>query len=98
MKRTLAILLVCVLCVGTLVLPILHLANCHDDDGCVGHAAHDSANCAICHLINVPIHDTAPQVEPVAEPACFVLISVSPRLLLAAVPGGSAQARAPPAA
>ena len=98
MRRIIAIALATVLVVGTLVLPILHLAHCHDDDSRKGHEGHDSAHCPICHLINTPLHDAAPQIETVAAPAVYVFISISPRLVFAAVPGGSARARAPPAA
>ena len=97
MKRILAIVLVLVLVVGTLVLPILHLAHCHEHDGGAGHAGHDSAHCPLCQLVHAPIHDAAPQVEPVAFSAGYVLVSFSPRLVIAAISGGSAQARAPPA-
>lgn len=98
MKRLLAIVLIAVLVAGALVLPILHLAHCHDDDGCDGHEGHDSAHCPLCHLVNAPVHDADPQTEWVFAPVVTVFISVPPRLVYAAVPGGSAQARAPPAA
>ena len=98
MKRILAIVLIVVLVAGTLVLPILHLAHCHDNDGCAGHAGHDSSHCPICHLVNAPLHDAAPQIEPITAPASYVFISLPPRLVFAAVPGGSTQARAPPVA
>jgi len=95
MKRILAIVLIVVLVAGTLVLPILHLAHCHDNDG---HAGHDSSHCPICHLVNAPLHDAAPVIEPIAAPASYVFISLPPRLVFAAVSGGSTQARAPPVA
>jgi len=98
MKRALAILLVLALIAGTLVLPILHLAHCHDEDGCEGHEKHDSSHCPLCQLVNAPSHDAAPQIEPVAATVSYVFISISPRLVPAAVPGGSARARAPPVA
>ena len=98
MKRVVAILLIVVLVAGTLVLPILHLAHCHDDDGCGGHEGHDSSHCPICQLVNAPLHDAGSQIEPIAASAAYVSIFSSPRLVFAAVPGGSAQARAPPVA
>ena len=101
MKRILAIALIVVLVAGTLVLPILHLAHCHDHDGCAGHEGHkghDSSHCPLCQLVNAPMHDSVPQIETVAATAPYIFVAVSPRLVPAAVPGGSAQARAPPVA
>jgi hypothetical protein len=48
MKRILAIVQVIVLVAGTLVLPILHLAHCHD--GCAGQEGHDSSHCPLSSL------------------------------------------------
>lgn len=98
MKRILAIALIVVLVAGTLVLPILHVAHCHDHDGCAGHEGHDSSHCPLCQLVNAPIHDAVPFLEPAFAPVVYVFISVPPRLVFAAVSGGSAQARAPPVA
>ena len=98
MKRLFAIVLIIVLVAGTLVLPILHLVYCHDDDGREGHAGHDSAHCPICQLVNAPLQDAAPQIETAAVSVGYLFISTSPRLVVTAVPGGSAQARAPPVA
>ena len=91
-------MLVTVLVAGSLVLPILHLAHCHEHDGCGGHDGHDESHCPICQLVNAPIHDADVQIETVAAPAMYVFFFVPPRLVLTAVPGGSAQARAPPVA
>jgi hypothetical protein len=98
MKRILAIVQVIVLVAGTLVLPILHLAHCHDHDGCAGQEGHDSSHCPLCQLVNAPIHDAAPLIEPVAAPAPYVFFSLPPRLVPPAVSGDSTQARAPPVA
>jgi len=98
MKRALAIALVVVLAVGMLILPILHLAHCHDHDGCEGHGGHDSTHCPLCQLVNAPMHDSVPQIDTVAATATYLFITIAPHLVLAAVPGGSAQARAPPVA
>ena len=95
MKRLLAIMLVVVLVVGTQVLPILHMAHCHANDG---HEGHTSSHCPICQLVNAPIHDAEPQVESVAAPVAYASISAPPRLVYTAVLGGSAQSRAPPVA
>ena len=92
MKRALAILLAAVFVAGTLVLPTLHRAHCE------GHAGYDSSRCELCQLVNAPLHDADPQVGPIADPVHCVFHSLSPRLVISAVPGGSAQARAPPVA
>ena len=92
MKRARAILLAVVFVVGMLVLPTLHMAHCE------GHAGHDSSHCELCQLVNAPLHDAKPQVGPIADPIRCVVHALSPRLVISAVPGCSAQARAPPVA
>ena len=98
MKRMLAIVLVTVFVAGSLLLPILHRAHCHDHDGCDGQAGHDESHCPICQLVNAPMQDSAPLIEPVAVQVDYVVHAVQPRLIISAVPGDSSQARAPPVA
>ena len=92
MRRTLAIVLAAVLVAGTMILPTLHMFQCD------GHDGHDSSHCPLCQLVNAPLHDAEPQVGPVVVFVSGVFHSIPPRLVFAAVPGGSAQARAPPVA
>jgi len=79
---------------GTLVLPMVHQLHCD----CEGHGGHDASHCPICQLVNAPLHDGEPEIGPVSVLAACVCHLTPPPLVLAAIPGGTAQARAPPAA
>jgi hypothetical protein len=93
MRRITAILLALAFAVGTLVLPALHQAHCAD-----AHAGPSSSPCPICQLANAPLTPSAAEVEPVGPPPSNHIAFMLPRLMLTAVSGGSAQARAPPVA
>jgi hypothetical protein len=90
-KRITTILLVLAFAVGTVVLPALHRLHCAD-----AHEGHSSSACAVCHLANAPLAPVATEIEPAALLPAADPVFALPCLLLAAIPGGSAQARAPP--
>jgi hypothetical protein len=92
-KRITAILLVLAFAVGTVVLPAMHRLQCAD-----AHEGHSSNACVRCQLANAPLAPVATEIEPAAPPQSADPVFASPCLLLAAIPGGSAQARAPPVA
>jgi len=97
MKRTPAILLTLLFFACAVVLPLLHHGSNHGRR--MGHVRghHQIASLrSIMQLIDAPLLFAEEQIVTCASISGYTYINTSPRLMFAALPGGAAQARAPP--